>query len=851
MDATDGHYGTGQLPLAGAILCCTALPHEQRAQLSAIGAQMGATIKLDLTSDVTHLVAGNTDSAKYRYVAKLREDVKVLSPSWLEALRDVWMEGEDDMDVAGLEKQYRLPTFYGLKICLTGFDNPEQRKHIQETVDQNGAEYHGDLTKNVTHLIAAAPTGKKYEHALNWRMKIVSLEWFEHSLERGMVLEETLYNPTLPTEERGKDAWIRIENPSLALGKRTRDAEQPQPLNPNRRKLRRAASTKLGIQGDALWAEITTPSFDQGKDEDDEWKEDNLSKQTTPQEDLPATHRNDEVAHPIEPEETTAPTPAAAAPLRLPELDQGEGIFQGRIVATHGFDQDKARYNIETYILQDHLEKNGARVLSSNDLDKISPEELRRGYLVIPHDVEADVTSGSLPERAGSITNLVTNWWVERCLYGKRLVDPTDDVLSRPFDKLSINGFSALTVNSTGFSGIELLHVTKAVTLMGANYDEQLHAKTSVIVCNSQKPSPQKLKFATDRRIPAVHAEWLWECLRTGALQPFSNHLLNTLAPRQPQKTRPEPQLSEKPAVAPSKEEAFKPQVKQKRADAPKMVTKPQHSRARGPLKPRALDLASADATSVSTTDPLTLPADSTRDSRAFDNDDAFGGVDGNASMSLQDIEANSPRRLSTCSTGSATNGKLQTRQRSSSAESLIRALPAPRISEPVREPTPDSVIPAPSEPLVSVPVPEPQPPAKEPEEEKDYSDLLTKLRASRKDVPTPEDQADEKRRRRRQLGRATSTRSIGSTGGASSGNLGLDGGDEDDETIVMNEYQPSQELGWDSPGAAKAREAMIKKLGGTLKEKSVPVKAIGGAMDGPSESGMTSRAGRKRRPGF
>ena len=72
-----------------------------------------------------------------------------------------------------------------------------------------------------------------------------------------------------------------------------------------------------------------------------------------------------------------------------------------------------------------------------------------------------------------------------------------------------------------------------------------------------------------------------------------------------------------------------------------------------------------------------------------------------------------------------------------------------------------------------------------------------------------------------------------------------MDRSDEDDETVVLNEYQPSQELGWDSPGAAKAREAMIKKLGGTLKEKSVPVKAIGGAMDGPSESGMTSRAGR------
>lgn len=385
--------------------------------------------------------------------------------------------------------------------------------------------------------------------------------------------------------------------------------------------------------------------------------------------------------------------------------------------------------------------------------------------------------------------------------------------------------------------------------LTGATYDEQLHAKTSVIICNSRKPAPQKLKFASDRRIPAVHAEWLWECLRTGALQPFSNHLLNTLAPRQPQKTRPNLQVPERPVDASIKIH-LKSQETQKRADAPKIVTKPQHSRPRGPSKPRALDLApSADATPASPADLLTLPADSTRDTRSFDNDESFG-FDGNASMPLQDVDANSPRRPSLSSTGSAKNGKSRARQRSSSTESLIRTMPAPQTVKPAREPTPDSVIPAPSAPTAQT-APAPEPTTKEPEEERDYSDLLTKLRNNRKVAPTPEDQADEKRRRRRQLGRATSTRSVGSTGDASSGNLGLDREDEDDETVIINEYQPSQELGWDSPGAAKAREAMIKKLGGTLKEKSVPVQGIGGAMDGPSESGMTSRAGRKRRPGF
>lgn len=83
---------------------------------------MGAVHKLDLTSDVTHLLVGDSDTPKYKFVAKEREDVKCLLPSWVEAVRLSWMEG-GETDVETLEKEHILPTLVGLRICVTGFDD--------------------------------------------------------------------------------------------------------------------------------------------------------------------------------------------------------------------------------------------------------------------------------------------------------------------------------------------------------------------------------------------------------------------------------------------------------------------------------------------------------------------------------------------------------------------------------------------------------------------------------------------------------------------------------------------------------------------------------------------------------
>jgi hypothetical protein len=83
---------------------------------------MGATHKYDLTSEVTHLIVGETNTPKYKYVAKERSDVRVLRVEWVEAVRASWMLGGDP-DLRALEEEYRFPTFGGLSICLTGFED--------------------------------------------------------------------------------------------------------------------------------------------------------------------------------------------------------------------------------------------------------------------------------------------------------------------------------------------------------------------------------------------------------------------------------------------------------------------------------------------------------------------------------------------------------------------------------------------------------------------------------------------------------------------------------------------------------------------------------------------------------
>lgn len=83
---------------------------------------MGAIHRYDLTLDVTHLIVGDYDTPKYRYVAKERPDVKAMGTEWIGALRELWMN-DQEIDIEALEQQYAMPTFNLLKFSMTGCDD--------------------------------------------------------------------------------------------------------------------------------------------------------------------------------------------------------------------------------------------------------------------------------------------------------------------------------------------------------------------------------------------------------------------------------------------------------------------------------------------------------------------------------------------------------------------------------------------------------------------------------------------------------------------------------------------------------------------------------------------------------
>ena len=477
----------------------------RKTNLSDTAKQMGAIHKLDLTSDVTHLIVGSITTPKYRYVAKERPDIKVLRTEWIDVVRESWMEG-GDVDIESLEKTHAIPTFFELKICVTGFGDLEQRDRISETILKQGGQYHGDLTRDVTHLIAAAPHGAKYTHAKQWGISVVSLRWFEDSLLRGMALDESLYLPELPAEQQGIGAFRTERKPRTSLGKREREESERIAANEEfgKRKLRKVASMRLEGHSQDLWQNMSASEIQAATSGVDVWKDEGGRREDKPHEDQDACKSEG----PISIKETMIQRP-----------EQQQNLFAGYYILLHGFERDrKAR-------LRQFLEPNGAQVVdSAEELETASSNAFFKSRCVITPHAEPSCSREMLNLPPGTIQG--TEWWVERCIHYKQVLDPEEDILSRPLGDVTIREYADLKISTTGFIGVDLRQTAEAVTLMGATYLEKLLPSTSVLVSGSDTVKKEKAFYAFKHSVPVVSMHWLSACLKSRRKLPFKEYLI-------------------------------------------------------------------------------------------------------------------------------------------------------------------------------------------------------------------------------------------------------------------------------------------------------------------------------------
>jgi DNA replication regulator DPB11 len=173
-------------------------------------------------------------------------------------------------------------------------------------------------------------------------------------------------------------------------------------------------------------------------------------------------------------------------------------------------------------VLRNVLKYNSAFVVDSLiDMRKL-PDMFRGLFVIVPYSMpETDIPS---VEAVHPTPRVVTDMWVERCLAYKAFLDPDDHPASTPVGRFPINGFRDLKINSTGFEGIDLLHLSKLVRLGGATYDETLQPKISVLISNKIKANPEKQRYASSWGIPVVSDAWLSACLRSGRLQSFDTY---------------------------------------------------------------------------------------------------------------------------------------------------------------------------------------------------------------------------------------------------------------------------------------------------------------------------------------
>ena len=323
---------------------------------------------------------------------------------------------------------------------------------------------------------------------------MVSLQWFEQSLKRGMILVETAFDPLIEKEKQGEGAF-QPQQKTSAGEKRSRNEDSQSSITKAKRKMRRTASQRLNSQSQNMWQDITTTDGESSIMEDS-WSQS-------------VDVKHEEPAPTIE----IQPVPEIQSRLLQRRSTSGgreldpKGLFSRWACLLHGHDDRVAG------LLRKLLLENGATVVDS--VSELQSSDLEWTAAVLPSswNFRPDSAALQVPDN----TKQVTEWWVERCIKNKKIMDPDKDVFSQALYRLPSDLFEDRVISTSGF-GDDVRYIAKIVQAAGAKYEEGVSRNVNLLIFNYSKDL-NKPAYCAERNIAVVTPEWLYTSLKKHAAQ--------------------------------------------------------------------------------------------------------------------------------------------------------------------------------------------------------------------------------------------------------------------------------------------------------------------------------------------
>ncbi|XP_043677771.1 protein ECT2 isoform X10 [Vespula pensylvanica] len=186
---------------------------------------MGGSIRKEMGTKVTHLIANCCGGDKYRYAVIFR--VPIMSMSWVTTL---WSTRDDVSSYGNNEElitAHKLKPFFGARVCFFGFPE-EEKKHMCEVLQQQGGEPTEIDDPNCTHVVVDESNVNTLPDLASVKAHVVKAEWFWTSVqdegaadEKDYLFENYLESVLSPTASVRRDSQ-QTATPSTASTRRKR-----------------------------------------------------------------------------------------------------------------------------------------------------------------------------------------------------------------------------------------------------------------------------------------------------------------------------------------------------------------------------------------------------------------------------------------------------------------------------------------------------------------------------------------------------------------------------------------------------------------------------------------------------